>query len=418
MRKISLVALLIMFSCFVFGQSIDDIKDQIQKGQWDKAKASVESFLSKEKNATKAEGWYYKGLIYNAIAKNDQYKNLLPGGMMEALEAFKKYYELEPKALLATLEQHVRMYDIYGTFFDNAVQHFNNKEYEKAYNKFLNAYETEEYIKSKGLEYNNFTFPEFDTSLVQNIALSAFMAKKESEAAKYYQMIADRKIAKADNVDVYQYLVDYFKKKNDMVNREKYLALGRELFPEDDFWYQSELEDVDETDKKALFAKYEELGGKYPQKYVLFYNYAVEMYNYAYTGDSKPADYKDIQERIERALTNCIKANPDYTQAYFIFSRHLYNVTYDMQDAQRAIKGNSAEDQKKRADMKPAIIAKFDDLIKYAQKVYDTYDKKTDLKPVEKGNFKMTADLLATAYEYKGMKEKAEEYKKRQEEIK
>ena len=50
-------------------QTIDDIKDLISKAQWDKAKTSIDAFLLKEKNAIKWEGWYYKGIIYNEIAK-------------------------------------------------------------------------------------------------------------------------------------------------------------------------------------------------------------------------------------------------------------------------------------------------------------------------------------------------------------
>jgi hypothetical protein len=38
-----------------------------------------------------------------------------------------------------------------------------------------------------------------------------------------------------------------------------------------------ELEQVDSKDKKALFAKYEELMPKYPGKFLMTYNYAVEL---------------------------------------------------------------------------------------------------------------------------------------------
>jgi hypothetical protein len=417
MQKHLFALIITVASSGLFAQNIDDIKDLISKGQWDKAKASVDAFLTKEKNAAKWEGWFYKGVIYNEIAKSEQFKSLAPDGRMEALAAFKKYYELDPKAIQATLEQHVRLFDIYSGYFDLAAAEFNNKKYDEAYKNFKNAYTTEEYIASKGFEYNNFKFPEFDTTLIQNIALSAYMAKKEDEATVWYQKIAERKIAGKGNNDVYQFLVDYYNKKKDMANREKYLQMGREFYPEDDFWYQTELSDVDEKDKKALFAKYENLSVKYPTKHILFYNYAVELFNYLYTGDKKPDDYKESQKKLETAIKRSLEAKKDYTEANVIISRHFYNVSFDLQDEQKLIKGNTPADQKKKNDMKANIIAKFDEMIPYAQAAYDAFNSKATLKASEKGNFKMVCDLLASAYEYKGVKDKAEEYKKKQDSI-
>ena len=65
-----------------------------------------------------------KVLVYNEIAKSDKYKALAPDGRMEAFNAFKKYYEIDPKAVRATLEQHVRLFDIYNGYFDLGVSSF------------------------------------------------------------------------------------------------------------------------------------------------------------------------------------------------------------------------------------------------------------------------------------------------------
>lgn len=417
MQKFLLVLMIGFTSNILLAQSIDDIKDQINKGQWDKAKTSVDAFLTKEKNAAKWEGWWYKGVIYNELAKSDAFKNLVPDARMEAFNSFKKYYEIDPKAIQGTLEQHVRLFDIYSGYFDIAAAQFNEKKYNEAFTNFKNAYTIEEYIAAKGYEYNNFKFPAFDTTLIQNIALSAYMAKKDDDAASYYKKIADQKIAGKDNADVYQYLVDYYHNKKDMANREKYLQLGRELYPDDDFWYQTELADVDDKDKKALFAKYEELAAKYPNKYVLFYNYAVELFNYAYTKESNPPDYKEVQKKIDAALKQSLSINKNYVEASVIMSRHIYNQTFDLQDEMVAVKGNTPADQKKKADLKAALVAKADELIPYAKTAYDTYGAKATLKPLEKANYKIVTDMLSSAYELKGDKAKADEYRKKLESL-
>ena len=252
----------------------------------------------------------------------------------------------------------------------------------------------EEYISGKGYEYNGFKFPVFDTTLIQNIALSAYRAKKDDEAAVYYKKIADQKIAGKDNIDIYQLLIEYYMKKGDQANTEKYFALGRELYPADDRWYQMELERVDSKDKKALFAKYEELMPKYPGKYLMTYNYAVELFNYTYAGDAKPADYKETQKKIESVLKTTIGIKKDYPQA---------------------VKGTTPADQKKKADLKTKMIEAADQLIVYSQAASDLYSAKPTLKAGERGNYKVVNGYLATAYEVKGDKAKADEYRKKSE---
>ena len=416
MQRFLLSLLVILGSSSLFAQTIEDIEAQFGKGELDKAKASVDAFLAKEKNQTKSDGWWYKGVIYNEIAKSEKYKSLAPDARMEAFNAFKKYYEMDQKAVRATLEQHVRLFDIYNSFFDLGVSSFGGSKFDTAYASFKNALMVEEYIAGKGYEYNGFKFPVFDTTLIQNIALSAYRAKKDDDAAVYYKKIADQRIAGKDNVDVYQLLLEYYAKKNDKANKDKYLALGRELFPADDRWYQIELEEVaDAKDKKALFAKYEELMPKYPDKFLMLYNYAVELFNYTYAGDTKPADYKVVQKKIESVLKTTITVNKSYPEANVLMARHFYNVLYDYQDEMQAIKGIAAADKKKKEDLKVKMMESADQLITYAQAALDLYAAKATMKAGERGNYKVVAGYLATAYDVKGDKVKGDEYRKKAE---
>jgi len=415
MQRFLLSLLIILGNSSLFAQSIEDIEGQIQKGEYDKAKTSVDAFLTKEKNAAKPDGWWYKGVIYNEIAKSEKYKALAPEGRMEAFNAFKKYYELDPKAIRATLEQHVRLFDIYNGYFDLGVAGFSASKFDEAYTSFKNALLVEEYIGGKGYEYNGFKFPAFDTTLIQNIALSAYRAKRDEDAVVYYKKIADQKVAGKDNVDIYQLLIEYYLKKNDQANAEKYFVLGRELYPAEDRWYQMELEQVDAKDKKALFAKYEELMPKYPDKYILAYNYSVELFNLTYAGDTKPADYKEKQQKVESVIKKTLAINKNYPEANVLMARHYYNVLYDFQDELQAVKGTTPADQKKKADLKTKMNEAADHLITYSQAAYDLYGAKPTLKAGEKGNYKVVAGYLATAYDVKGDKAKADEYRKKSE---
>src|SRR5213075_1403539 len=103
----------------------------------------------------------------------------------------------------------------------------------------------------------------------------------------------------------------YYHNKKDLVNRDKYLALGNELYPENNYWFQTELEDADEKDKKALFAEYEKLLPKYPTNYTLRFNYGVELFNYSQAKEKseRPADFKTIVPRVETVLKESIALN-------------------------------------------------------------------------------------------------------------
>lgn len=400
MRKLIFTTLFAAITFTMFAQNMDDIKDLVGKQQWDKAKDQIDKYLANEKNAKKPDGWFYKGVIYNEVAKSDKFKSLLTGdGRMEAFNAFKKYIELDPKNLLGTLEQNVRFFDIYNGYFDLAAKGFNTKNYNAAFENFRNAYTIEQYVSAKGFSYGNFSFPKLDTSLIQNIALSARMDKKDDSAVVYYQKLADAKIGGENFQEMYQYLVLHYMDKHDKANADKYSAIGRELYPKDEFWCQVQLKDVGD-DKQKLFAKYDEMMTGPCGTYSLHYNYAAELFNYLYTQDKKPADYTDKQAKLTEVLKKGIAIN-NTPEANLLAARNVYNGIYDVQDKIDAIKGTKPDDVKKRAALRPQINEKFEELLPFAQNAYNLYEAKTTLKPADKGNYKVATDLLTRYWENK-----------------
>ena len=184
MRKFLLFLLIIFIASGLSAQNIEKIKELIQSEKWPEAKTAIDDYLSKERNAAKWDGWWYKGVIYNEIAKNDHYKSLVPDGRKVAFEAFKKYYELDDKHTQAMLEQHVRLFDIYYGYFNDGIKNFNeDQKYEAAMNDFMSANEIGAFIHDKGFEYLSggqvVKVPDFDTLLIRNIALAAFRCNKE-----------------------------------------------------------------------------------------------------------------------------------------------------------------------------------------------------------------------------------------------
>jgi hypothetical protein len=190
---------------------------------------------------------------------------------------------------------------------------------------------------------------------------------------------------------------------------EKYLALGRELYPESEYWCAVQLKEAGD-DKAKLLAKYDELTGNGCGTYSMYYNYAAELFNYLYTQDKKPADYQAQQVKLKNILDKTISINPT-PEANLLAARSVYNGIYDLQDSIDLVKGTKPADIKKKNDFRTQISAKFEELLPYVQAAYDNFDKRSEsLKPVEKGNFRVAADLLVRYWQNKKDADKVKMY--------
>lgn len=409
------------FLCFIalaslgssaFAQTLDEIKKLVAKPDYTAAKTGIDKFLADEKNASKPEAWYYKGVIYNEISKSDATANLCTNCKMEAFAAFKKYQALDAKNIYMAIENNVRLFDLYNGLFDVGSKFYSNKDYIKAYENFNNASELEEYIKAKGFEYNGFKFSKVDTSLVQNIALAARLAQKDDLAAANYQKLVDINVSGDVYLEMYQYLVEYYSKTKNKAALEATLTKAKSFYPTDAYWVEVELDQVDSKDKKALFAKYDELLPKNPTNYLLAYNYSVELFNYTYVGDNRPADFATIKPKLSAVIKSAIalKSTPEVN---LLMARNVYNDVYDLQDAMAKIKGTKPEDVKKRTETKAAMIKMADECIKYAEFATNEYAKLKTLKNRERVDYKNAYSIIESMYTLKGDMPKSADAKKK-----
>ncbi len=410
MKKFLCLALILAGFNAGFSQSIDDVKKAIDKGDWGAGKKAIDGFIANEKNASKPEAWYYKGVIYNEYSKKDSLA-ACPDCKMQAFEAFKKYQVMDPKNVYMVLEQNVRLFDLYNGYFDLASKAYEAKDYAGAYTNFSRASIVEDYVREKGFEYNGFKFGAMDTSLVQNMALSARLAKNDADAVKNYERLVALNLSGPSNLEMYQYLAQYYIDNKNQTALNAVLEKGKKLYPGDEYWTEVEIDQVDKKDKLALFAKYEEVMAKNPGSYTVVYNYGVELFNYLYVGDSRPADFDAKKAKLDEVLKKAlaIKNSPE---ANMLMARHLYNDVYDTQDAIKKIKGTKPEDAKKRIELKGIAGKQADECIKFADAAVKLYAAMPKLKPIEKANYKNAAGILESMYGYKGNTAKADEYKK------
>jgi hypothetical protein len=414
MKKYSFFMMLLFGSIVSFGQSLDDINKMMLLQQNKKAREGIDKFLSDAKNATKAEGWFYKGRIYNNISKDSgtssadalKLKN-------DAFEAFKKYQQMDAKEVSFVLENHGSYFDLYNGYFDIGAKEFNNKNFPVSLEGFKNALLVEDYVRAKGYEYNGFKFPVLDTSLITNAAIAATQAKDEAAAASFYRKLTDANVSGEAYLNIYQYLADYYLRVKDEANANAILEKGRTLYPENDYWTDIELDKVSKTgNKEALFAKYEELMKKNPSKYSLPFNYAAEVFNYLYIGDKKPANAGALKTKLTDILKTAINLDKGI-DAKMLMTRHLYNAAYDYQDSSKSIKGVKPADIKKKNDYKALFLKNVDEAIPYGVSVADYFAALPSLKPVQKANYKNMLDIVSQLYATKGDLKKSAEYDKK-----
>jgi hypothetical protein len=412
MKQLFIYVLIHFCSLTAYTQSLDEVRKLIEKNDLPGAKKAIDKYLLDEKNAAGADGWYFKGVIYNECSKNDAAVNLCTNCLMEAFDAFKICQLLDPKNVYMQLEQNVRLFDIYNGFFDRASVLYASKIFSAAYENFGHALMVEDYILSKGFEYHGFKFSKLDTSLVLNMAMAARLAKMEKEAVFNYLRLAEINVSGPEYLEMYQYLAQYYIKTKNTSVLNNILEKAKKLYPDETYWTEVEIDQVDKKDKIALFAKYEEVTANNPRTYSVIYNYGVELFNYIYAGDYPPTDAKIKQAKIEEVLKNAI-AIKNSADANLLMARHLYNKIFDLQEEMAKITGEKPEEINKKAALKTQTLNLTDDCIKYAVASEKMYTSATALKPPDKANYKNTLSVLENLYRFKGNTALAEEYQKK-----
>lgn len=414
MRKLILSALLVAATSSLFAQKLEDIQNQIGKKKYADAKGKVDAALNDPKNQSNADFWFAKAQVYNNLAKEKQDTVL----QAEALAAIQKYFELESKkeeskrAVKSALEGHQTAFDIYSSYFKTGVDAFQAQNWQQAYNNFsktLTAFDV--------LSKNKITNVTLDTTAVLYAGYSAQNARLTDQAAQHYAKLADIKIADTSYMSIYEYLVGYYQEKKDEANAQKYINLGKSLFPNNPNWVAYELQGLD-GDKAKKIAKLEEMIQQNPTNADLLMEYAVDLFNYTY-GKDKPADYEKRQNDLTTALKRTVEVNPSYAYAYYILTQHLSNQIYDLQQNRSAIKGTKPEDVKKKQDINKQIDALVEDQFKYASAAYDLYDKMgANIKSGEKASFKAVTNLLIDYHTMKKQMDKVKVYEAKLDTIK
>jgi tetratricopeptide (TPR) repeat protein len=419
MKRIFFTTLFAVLVTGLFAQKVDKAKDLLKANKLMEARTEIDNFLAQEKNQKNGEAWYTKAKIYNAISMNGSMASQVPNARKEAFQALKKYTEVDDKMLIALqIDGYKPVNDIYTAYYQEGANNFNSKKYEEAFNGFTNAIEVSQFMTQKG--WINL---KLDTNSVLYAGVAAEKMSKFDDAVKYYGQLAENKIKGEGFVEIYKWVANHYYEKKDMANAQKFIALGKEVYPTDPFWGSLELDMAREGgNKDDLFAKYEQTIAANPDNHLYRYNYAVELYQQGYNTDmtKRPANSADLIKKAQEQVNQSIRIKPDYSRAQLFAGQIAYNQGVDLLNAAKMITGTKPDEVKKKADTKAEAIKKFDEAAPYfleverllvAKATAEAKDGKAKLKMEDKSDLKEAYDLLITIYDQKGnMKDKVKEY--------
>jgi hypothetical protein len=414
MRRLFLTGFLAMVGMGLFAQSVDKANDLLKAGKIADAKTQIDGALAVEKNQKNAAAWYAKLKVYNAIAANDQLRAATPDARDQAFAALQKYVDLDEKdkkLLLLQVDGYKPINEIYQGYFQVGANEYNTGKYDDALNSFRGAIAASTYMNSKG-----WTKLPIDTTSTLYAGISAEKANKKDSAAVYYSRLAEAKISTINGtnmIDIYKWLVDYYNNKKDDANTRKFLDLAEAQYPDDLFWPSTKLDILREKgNKDSLWAEYDRIVVKFPKNHLFFFNFGLELYQFANDTSSghRPANYDQLIVKAQEMLKKCLEIQPDYPQAALVLGQIYYNAAVDMQNDVKKIPGKAPEDIKKRADLRIAAGKKFDEAIPYFEMVDKDLGTKGKLKMDEKSSLKDAYDLLINIYQEKKVKEKEDLY--------
>jgi hypothetical protein len=408
--KLFLTGFLAMIGFGLFAQNVDKAKDLLKANKYVEAKQQIDAALANPKNQKNAEAWYTQLKVYNALAANDQLRAQYPGARDTAFIALKTYVDLDEKdkkLLLLQLDGYKPVNEIYQGYFSVGAADYNAGKYDDALNNFKGAIAASTYMTSKG-----WTKLPIDTTSTLYAGISAEKANKKDSAAVFYGRLADAGISSINGtnmIDIYKWLVDYWNTKKDDGMTNHYLSLAEKKYPDDLFWPSTRLDIYREKgNKDSLWVEYDTVVSRFPKNHLFFFNYGLEMYQYANDTSSgkRPDNYDALIAKSQEMLKKCLELQPDYPQAALVLGQISYNAGVDLQVATKKIPGKAPDDIKKRADLRVAAGKKFDEAIPYFEQVDKDLGSQGKLKMDQKNALKDAYDLLTNIYQEKNIKDK------------
>ena len=366
MKKFSLILLVASLNaCCVYAQ-----KAKVQTAynfykkpyqQYDKAKEAIDEAILNEQSEGMAKTWYYRALIYQALYKNEKYGQLCDNCLVTAYESFQKSMDKDPKNEWVEEIKFVRIPFIANKIFENGVDAFKLKDYNKALSDFEMVQKM-----SPG-----------DTSVLLNSAYSAERAGNAEKAKQYFSRLIEMKYP---DDKIYLSLANIYKSENDTSKAMNIIHAGRVIYPDSINLMLSEINILlaggkNEESTMALNAAIQ----KDPKNQNLFLALGSTYDNLANPKDKdrkdlpKPKNYEEYMMKAEEAYKKGLSINPENFELNYNIGALYFNKAAEMANQANKLNSNDAYNKSKEA-----FEQKFKTAEPYLEKAMDNNPKKTE----------------------------------------
>ena len=276
---------------------MDDYNNDKTVESLQKAKKAIDEAVVHETTSLQGKAWYYRGLIYNMLSKDETTKSADANYTSEAVKSFEKALTIEDKRFRDDKKVVLNLQDIAVNTFNSAIESHQGKDFKKAYNSYTEVGKIREILKANG---SNLTF-EYN-AVLKNLTFAAEDGGMLEEAIVGYN-----KLIESDPKDAYFFNLAKLYKKNE--NEEMYLATldrGAEANPDNANIIIEQLNYLMKAGKKeAAMGKIDKAIELQPDNHVLYF---VKAKTYDDDGD---------KENAIKFYNEALEVNPKYTDALF-----------------------------------------------------------------------------------------------------
>jgi hypothetical protein len=409
MKRITIVFLLLFaLSVTNYAQDVKKVRTvltlaQIPKAgsqKLDDAKTEIDKVMADSKNQSSAEAWALKTEIYGLVAGDETLKAKYPDADVQALQALKKYLELDPTEKILKEDHYTGINPIYASLFNSGVKLYNDKNWEAASDKFNNVVDISDILIKR--KWSNSSF---DTTAYLYAGVTAQNAKKEAEAAKFYGALAEHKVKGKDYEGIYEYLTKYNLNNKNEADFRKYIALAKEAYPTNDLWsdlenlYMTKNANLEDISKK--FDTDDAAGTLNSSAYFDMGNFFV---NDKKVKDLEPAQRSQYTKKAVYAFTKAYEKDTSNALASYNVGVTSYAQWEDLYDAARQVKGTTADIKAKRAAADKQADIAADNSVTWIERSFNSLAAKKakgNISNLEKGCLTKSVDLLYNLYAYK-----------------
>jgi tetratricopeptide (TPR) repeat protein len=372
--------------------TIESAQEYVKNNDLANAKKAIDEVTTKDdKNAA---AWFTKGYIYQKIGEDAKSPFNAPNTNVLALEAYKKFIANEKKLDVVLVKEN--MLGLMGNFFNNAISAYNAKKYSDAVNNFDYVFD----VKSADAAGKLFGGEKVvDTIIAQSKmykAYSLFNDKKSNESLPLFEDAINNPITK--DADLFLRLSVIHQNNNDNDKWINTLLKGIAAYPNNSDLKNEEINYLILTNKsEELSKKLEEATLREPKNAQLFFSLAT-----TYESLIKERKVADVETTRKRAIAAYEKAaSLDSKTGDYVYNigAMYYNLAVEANDNVNKNKDNKAllDAGKKTRDelMKKSIPS-----MEKAMAVYES----GSVKEADKLNYNNTLRALQKMYDILNMK--------------